>query len=122
RAASYRETTTRAARPRLGALTSALYLLQPLARLRGRLRSGLTPSRARNVFGLVWPVPRTVSHWSESWRSVEDRLAAIEQYLLVRGVHCRRGSDFDRWDLEVRAGPLSSARLRIALEEHGAGK
>ena len=28
----------------------------------------------------------------------------------------------DRWDLEVRGGPLGGARLRAAVEEHGEGK
>jgi hypothetical protein len=33
-----------------------------------------------------------------------------------------RGGDYDRWDLEVRGGFLGAARLRSAVEEHGAGK
>ena len=32
-----------------------------------------------------------------------------------------RGSDTDRWDIQVRLGPLGSARLRAAVEEHGQG-
>jgi hypothetical protein len=31
------------------------------------------------------------------------------------------GGDWDRWDLEVRGGLLGRARMRIAVEEHGAG-
>ena len=33
-----------------------------------------------------------------------------------------RGGDFAHWDLEVRAGVLTGVRLRMAIEEHGAGK
>lgn len=32
------------------------------------------------------------------------------------------GGDWDRWDLAVRAGGLGSARLRLAVEEHGSGR
>jgi len=32
------------------------------------------------------------------------------------------GGDFDNWDLKVRGGLLGSAQLRMAVEEHGAGK
>jgi hypothetical protein len=33
-----------------------------------------------------------------------------------------RGGGTDRWDMQVRLGPLGSARLRIAAEEHGQGR
>ena len=33
-----------------------------------------------------------------------------------------RGSDYDRWDLEVCGGLLGTARMRMTLEEHGAGR
>ena len=33
-----------------------------------------------------------------------------------------RGGDYDDWDLEVRGGLLGGARLRLGVEEHGAGK
>lgn len=32
------------------------------------------------------------------------------------------GGDFDRWDLQVRGGPLGGARLLMAVEEHGGGR
>src|SRR5207247_7974155 len=32
------------------------------------------------------------------------------------------GGDTDRWDIQVRLGPLGSARLRVAVEEHGQGR
>jgi hypothetical protein len=33
-----------------------------------------------------------------------------------------RGGGTDRWDIQVRLGPLGSARLRVAAEEHGHGR
>ena len=33
-----------------------------------------------------------------------------------------RGSEFDRWDLEVRGGMFGSARLAMAVEPHGSGR
>src|SRR5439155_1319237 len=33
-----------------------------------------------------------------------------------------RGGDFDAWDLQVRGGPLGSARMFAALEYHGDGR
>jgi hypothetical protein len=32
------------------------------------------------------------------------------------------GGDYERWDLYVRGGMLGSMRLRVAVEEHGAGR
>ena len=39
-----------------------------------------------------------------------------------RGIVVRRGGDFDEWDLQIRSGLLSSARLLMAVEEHGQGR
>jgi hypothetical protein len=32
------------------------------------------------------------------------------------------GGTYDRWDMQVRAGSLGAARLRLAIEEHGGGR
>src|SRR5205814_7190319 len=47
-------------------LTAALHLVQPLARLRGRLKEGLTPWRCRGASqpAPLWPV--TTSTWRSS--------------------------------------------------------
>src|SRR5207247_1896737 len=37
------------------------------------------------------------------------------------GAGVRLGGDYDRWDLEVSGGPLASARLLMAVEDHGGG-
>ena len=107
---------------RLYALTALLHVLQPLARLKGRLRHGLTPWRARGAWRKALPLPRLFAVWTERWRAGEARLRAIEQSLREGQAFVRRGGDFDRWDLEVRGGLLGSARLLMGVEEHGQGR
>jgi len=112
---------SRAAWLKLRSLTAALYLLQPLARLSGRLRYGLTPWRRHGAPGLSLPRPRASTLWSERWRDSAERLRSIEVSLRSAGVCILRGGDYNRWDLEVRGGILGAARMLMAIEEHGAG-
>ncbi|CAN5351731.1 hypothetical protein BH24GEM3_BH24GEM3_06870 [soil metagenome] len=110
-------------RAKLYVLTAYLHLLQPLARLWGRLEHGLSPWRRRGSGLLGVPVVRTHVLWSEDrWQSPEEKLYALESVLRAGGTVVLRGGEFDRWDLEVRGGALGRARLRVAVEEHGAGK
>jgi GT2 family glycosyltransferase len=106
----------------LWSLTSCLHLLQPLARLLGRLRYGLTPWRWRSTHGLVVPWPRTVTLWSEQWQDATERLQALEAAIQSCGASVVRGGEYDAWDLKIRAGLLGAARLLAATEEHGAGR
>ena len=123
----------RAHRPRPGesrrrlflrrSLTAALHLLQPLARLAGRIRGGLSPwRRRRREVAPAVPLPRTISIWSETWQAAETMLLRIESTLKEESAAVRRGGPFDRWDFDVRGGSLGSTRLRLALEEHGFGR
>ncbi|MBS1843456.1 MAG: glycosyltransferase [Actinobacteria bacterium] len=107
---------------RLRDLTALLFLLQPAARLAGRLRNGLSPwrRRARSRPGL--PRPRTVAVWSERWASPQSWIEALEESLTAAGGLVRSGGPFDRWDLDLRAGALGGVRLRTVVEEHGHGK
>jgi glycosyltransferase involved in cell wall biosynthesis len=109
-------------RLRLRSLTALLHMLQPLARLAGRLRHGLSPWRRRAVPVLTWPVPRTRSLWSEKWQAPDHRLRTIEAELRRNGCAILQGGAYDRWDLQVRGGSLGVARLRMAVEEHGGGR
>jgi GT2 family glycosyltransferase len=103
-------------------LTGVLFLLQPLARLAGRLRNGLSPWRRRRGRYGASPLPRTTSIWSERWRAHEERLTDLQQALIDQGALVRSGGPCDRWDLHLRTGPLGAARLRTTVEEHGGGK
>jgi O-antigen biosynthesis protein len=97
-----------------------LHLLQPLARLWGRLHGGLTPWR-RSSPGFSLPWPRTSTIWSEGWNAPEKTLQFIEAALRAYGVAFRRGGNYDRWDLEVRRGMHGAVRLLMANQVHEAG-
>ncbi len=102
-------------------LTGVLHLLQPIARLRGRLKEGLTPWRSRGVRGPAPLWPMTTRLWSGQWAAPDARLQAIEGALRSVGACVLRGGPHDRWDLEVRGGFLGAARILMAVEEHGGG-
>ena len=105
------------------ALTQLLHLLQPLARLSGRMRQGLTPWRRHaGVSPVAVPWRRERMIWSESWQTPSTWLASLEASFKTQSSDVRRGGDYDRWDLQVRAGSLGAARLRLAVEEHGQGR
>lgn len=103
-------------------LTTALHVMQPLARLLGRLEYGLTPWRTRHDHNLVLPWKRTRAIWSEEWRGPREWLHELEDLLQRETATVRRGGNFDRWDLEVGGGVFGGIRLQMAIEEHGAGK
>src|SRR5205085_9141459 len=95
--------------------------LQPLARLWGRTSAGLTPWRAPGG-RLAIPRPRTETIWSEDWESPRDRLARLWADLRLEGAAVLSGGSFDRWDIQVRAGPLGLARIRLGVAGHGDGR
>jgi GT2 family glycosyltransferase len=109
--------------PRLRLLTAGLFMLQPAARLWGRCAHGLTPWRPRGS-RLGWMMPRPFTHvtWSETWRPAPDWLECLRVNLRSAGAIAQAGGDYDRWDFLIRGGLSSSARLRLAVEEHGGGK
>jgi GT2 family glycosyltransferase len=103
-------------------LTALLHVLQPLARLWGRLSYGLSPWRWRGMCGHALPRVQTATLWSEYWRPPAERLQSLEKALRQVGTCVRRGGDFDRWDLEIQGGLFGRVRMLMAIEEHGAGK
>jgi glycosyltransferase involved in cell wall biosynthesis len=111
-----------AARLKRRMLTAALHLLQPLARLRGRLKEGLTPWRCRGTSqpAPLWPV--TTSIWNERWQAPDQRLNFIEATLQGEGCCVLHGGEHDRWDLEVRCGFFGAARLLMGVEDHSGGQ
>jgi len=102
-------------------VTATLFLLQPFARLAGRLRNGLSPWRRRLRPGAAWPRSRVVEIWSETWRDPGARLQDLHDALAARGGFVRSGGPFDRWDLDLRAGVFGGVKIRTAVEEHGSG-
>lgn len=101
-----------------------MHLAQPLARLIGRLRFGLSLWRKRTGEaagpGLAKYSGTTV--WSETWHSAGDWLGLLCTRLVAEKVPFKKGGDYESWDLQVNGGLLGGARLVMAIEEHGAGR
>jgi GT2 family glycosyltransferase len=109
-------------RPTTIAITAGLHLIQPLARLIGRLQHGLTPWRLRPAGGArlspAWPRSSAILRRGP-WRGPERELAELEAALRCSGAVIRRGGPYDRWDLHVYGGLFGGARAAIAVEDHG---
>ena len=110
-------------RLRLRTTTALLHLLQPLARLVGRIRHGLTPWRAREVAIFRFPRTRQMATLvSGPWESPQEKLTALERALRQVGAVVKRGGEFSRWDLEVQGGLLGGARVLLCVEDLCPGK
>ena len=104
-----------------------LHMIQPVARLRGRIKHGLTPWRIRgakaNLKHLTFFRAKTLVYWYEGdWKSNETWLEEIEQNILKLKACVKRGGDFDKWDIKTRNGLFSTAKGILTVEEHGANK
>jgi len=104
------------------AVIGALHLVQPVARLSGRLSLGLVPWRAPRAGRFRLPRPLARALWSERHRSGEEWLRALERSIRAAGVPVLHGGAYDRWDLEVSGGAFAAVRVRAAVEEHGNGR
>ncbi|HYC44347.1 MAG TPA: glycosyltransferase [Burkholderiales bacterium] len=103
------------------ALTALLHLIQPVARLSGRIQHGLLPWRRRGTaIRGCWL--RRATLWSEAWRAPEDWTQRLESELKAQGAVVFRAGAFDRWDLHVRGGLFGAARGLLTVEDHGAGR
>ena len=100
----------------------ALHLLQPLARLEGRLMGGLTPWRRRGTKTRAQFRASTLTMWRDERESLEITLDNLQRKLRDANAVVRAGGDYDRWDLEVRGGLFGGGRLLAAIEEHAPGK
>ncbi|HEV8265528.1 MAG TPA: glycosyltransferase [Gemmatimonadales bacterium] len=120
--ASFPEARRSVVRVKRRLLTAVLHLVQPFARLHGRVEAGLTPWRRRATLGPapLWPV--TAAIWSERWEPLDQRLRTLEGRLRAKRACVLRGDEHDCWDLEVRGGILAAARLLMGAEDHAGGK
>lgn len=118
----YPPETGRAERARLRTITAGLHLVQPIARLRGRLAHGLSPWRRRGLRGIGRPLPRAMSIWRDGWTAPDEWVREIQQSLASHGAIVHSGGDFDRWDLEMRGGLTGSARMLHTVEDHQYGQ
>ncbi len=113
---------TRGKLAKLRLLTMGCHLMQPVARLKGRITYGLTPWRMRHPGGMSLPVPRQWKLWSEHWHGADEWLVALERSIKGHKMCVWRGGDFDPWDLTLRGGAFGGVRIHLGIEEHGAGK
>ena len=102
-------------------LTVFLHLMQPLARLVGRVQHGLTFWRRRSTARCTFPRSRETALWTEDWAEPVQRVATILAHLQSNRAIALCGDEFARWDLEVRGGMFGAARMLMAVEDHGAG-
>jgi glycosyltransferase involved in cell wall biosynthesis len=106
-------------------LTIGLHLMQPVARLYGRFKHGLTPWRKKGVgsqLKFFFAFTNVFTRWSETWHAPEEWLTSMEEGLTTMNTRVRRGGDFDEWDIEARNGLFSYSRALLLVEEHGGGK
>ncbi len=106
----------------LRCITLLLYLLQPAARLWGRVSHGLVLGRSRGARSFAWPWQRQLSFWSGKWHAPQEIMKSLESEIRQAGVVVVRGAEYDRWDLELRSGLLAAVRLLMTVEEHGDGR
>jgi hypothetical protein len=78
--------------------------------------------RRRIIAGFAFPRPWLANIWSQRRLGVEEWFEALHSTLREQGALPLRGGDYDHWDLEVRGGPLGSARMFMAVEYHGDGR
>jgi GT2 family glycosyltransferase len=106
---------------RLRTLVAGLHLLQPLARLGGRLRRGLTPMQIGGLSSWVFPRTRTAAIWSEEWKPALTWIELFKSALTAKGARPVCGGPTDDWDFETQTGLLATARAVMAVEEYGRG-
>jgi hypothetical protein len=102
-------------------LVASFHLMQPAARLLGRVQHGMGPW---NWKGFVRTLPRSTvtSIWCTSWESVESRLTQLNLSLRRSNTAAITGGDFDAWDLSIPGGMFGMIRVLTMVEEHEKGQ
>jgi GT2 family glycosyltransferase/sugar lactone lactonase YvrE len=131
---------------RMRGTIAALHFLQPLARIRGRIRGRVRPpqvpaadtaiparvARPRPTLSAVWSALRLLGgaaaedrFWSERWCAVDqvlaDVLAALRSGRVSRSIAVADGWDQDR-DLSIALGRWGRLDLSVVVEEHAGGR
>ncbi|WP_300596771.1 glycosyltransferase [Niabella sp.] len=107
-------------------MIALLHLVQPAARLIGRVQNGLTPWRKRTGGTAAHDAAHAVTSgravWSETWKAAQEWLMVLETNLKASGAQVKRGRAFDRWDLESTHHLVVAMRSSVLVEEHGQGR
>jgi GT2 family glycosyltransferase len=102
-------------------LVGWLHVVQPAARLLGRVQHGMGPWAWKGLIGVA-PLPTTISVWSMQWRAIESRIEDLQTILKSSGASVIAGGSFASWDLSISGGMFGAARVIAMAEEHGAGR
>jgi O-antigen biosynthesis protein len=105
----------------LRSLVAWFHLLQPAARLLGRIQHGLGPWNWRE-FARVRALLTIDSIWSEQWGTIESRLSQLNIILKESGAATALGDTFDPWDFLIHGGLFGSNHVTAMVEEHGNGR
>ena len=107
-------------------LITVLHIVQPMARLYGRLTHGLSPWRNKkaNIKTAVKYAfnKKLFTHWSEEWNSTEFYLEHIEKRLIKLKTRVKRGGDYDAFDIQATNTLFCTTKGVLAIEEHGSNK
>ena len=109
-------------RIRLRAAIFFLQLLQPLARLKGRLWEGLTPRNWHWIRTRPRFFPLTMKIWRDQWEDPRETLKDLQTKLRGSSSVVKSGGEYDQWDLEVEEGRFGGSRLLLATQSYGTGK
>ena len=107
---------------KLRLLTGFLHVIQPLVRLIGRSRYGLSIWRKRTNSHLALPRPKKYEIWSDNWKAPDNWLKSFQAAMIRQGASIKCGGDFDHWDIETIGGLFGFVHSKMAIEEHGGGK
>ena len=109
-------------RIRLRAAIFFLQLLQPLARLKGRLWEGLTPRNWHWIRTRPRFFPLTMKIWRDQWEDPRETLKDLQTKLRGSSSVVKSGGEYDQWDLEVEEGRFGGCRLLLATQSYGTGR
>jgi len=112
----------RSERIRLRSAIFLLQLIQPLARLKGRLDSGLALRNWRWIRTRPRFFPLNMKSWRDDWQDPRETLKDLQTTLRDSGTIVKSGGDYDQWDLEVHEGRFGGCRLLLATQSYGTGK
>ena len=109
------------------ALIILLHIIQPIARLTGRIQNGLTPWRnwriKTDIKKIKLVTSCTLFYWNEAaWKATDTWLEEVEQALINMKVRVKRGGVFDNWDIKAATGLFAQTKGIVTVEEHGANK
>lgn len=102
-------------------VTAALHLLQPVARLKGRLRHGLTPWRSRQRGRAAWRLRYETESSCTPGASRDAWLERLAARARAHHLIVRENQGSGSWDLEFLSGSVGSARLLMVLVDDAAG-